>query len=74
MFRLLAFETTDSGCFIVMPYYDEGDLDKAIEARNGQPFDMRQVAGLFMQLCLALQHIHQRGIIHRDVKVSLTTN
>ena len=66
----MAFEITETGCFIVMPFYEEGNLDDAIEARNGKPFDTKYVIGLFMQLCRAIEHIHARGIIHRDVKVS----
>ena len=53
-----------------MPFYEEGNLDEAIEARDGKPFDLKYVIGLFMQLCRAIEHIHAKGIIHRDVKVS----
>jgi serine/threonine protein kinase len=67
----VAFEATDAGCWIVMPFFEEGDLDQAIEARQGQPFELDHIAGLFMQLCRAIQHLHERNIIHRDVKVSL---
>ena len=72
IFSLLEFEIGDSGSFIVMPFYPEGNLDQAIEKRNGKPFDMAHVAYLFMQLCRALEYIHSRNIIHRDVKVSFS--
>lgn len=32
--------------------------------------DTRQRLDLFMQICRAIQHAHQKGIIHRDVKPS----
>ncbi len=32
--------------------------------------DPRQRLGLFIQVCNAIQHAHQKGIIHRDVKPS----
>ena len=63
---------TETSFHIVMPFYEEGNLDQAIEKRNGRPFDLDQVVGLFMQLCRALEYIHSRNIIHRDVKVSFS--
>ena len=32
--------------------------------------DPRQRLGLFIQVCNAIQHAHQKGIVHRDVKPS----
>ena len=33
-------------------------------------FDTRQRLELFIEICLAIQHVHQKGIIHRDIKPS----
>jgi len=32
---------------------------------------VEQLGSWFAEMVLALEHVHQRGIIHRDVKVSI---
>lgn len=55
---------------IIMDYAENGDLSKKIkEAKISQtPFDLKQVFDWFCELCLALKHIHQKKILHRDLK------
>jgi len=56
--------------FIVMEYADGGDLAGRIaqlkKERKAMPEE--EALNVFVQLCLALKHIHDRRIIHRDLK------
>lgn len=56
--------------FIVLEYCDSGDLNGMIEMRKNKsrPFEERQVWFIFKQLCEGLIHLHENGIIHRDLK------
>ncbi|XP_071481293.1 serine/threonine-protein kinase Nek1-like [Diadema antillarum] len=54
--------------YIVMDYCDGGDLFKAINNRRGVLFPEDQVMDWFVQICLALKHVHDRKILHRDIK------
>ena len=53
---------------IVTEYADGGDLNKKIEKQKKVPFDEAQILDYITQICLALQHIHKKKIIHRDLK------
>ncbi|PRW58940.1 serine threonine- kinase Nek1 isoform X5 [Chlorella sorokiniana] len=62
---------TDGGMqYIVMEYAEEGDLEKMLKARGGELLPEGQLMMKFVQLCLGLQHVHAKGIIHRDIKSS----
>ncbi|XP_033369363.1 serine/threonine-protein kinase Nek1 isoform X8 [Parus major] len=59
----------ENGClYIVMDYCEGGDLFKKINAQKGIPFSEDQILDWFVQICLALKHIHDRKILHRDIK------
>ena len=45
-----------------------GDLYKAINGRRGVLFPEDQIVDWFVQICLALKHVHDRKILHRDIK------
>jgi NIMA (never in mitosis gene a)-related kinase len=58
---------------IVMEYVSEGDLTarvKQLAARgdNGGRLTEDEVMWYFVQICLALHHLHGQGILHRDLK------
>ncbi|NXT84661.1 NEK5 kinase, partial [Zapornia atra] len=57
-----------SKLYIVMEYCDGGDLMKRINRQHGVLFDEDQILSWFVQISLALKHIHDKKILHRDVK------
>ncbi|XP_018415537.1 PREDICTED: serine/threonine-protein kinase Nek1 [Nanorana parkeri] len=59
----------ESGClYIVMDYCEGGDLFQRINTQKGVLFSEDQILDWFVQLCLALKHVHDRKILHRDIK------
>ena len=53
---------------IVTEFADGGDLSQKIEQQKKKPFPESQILDYITQICLALQHIHKKKIIHRDLK------
>ena len=53
---------------IVTEFADGGDLNQKIEKQKKVPFSEAQILDYLTQICLALQHIHKKKIIHRDLK------
>nr|XP_033699699.1 serine/threonine-protein kinase Nek5 isoform X5 [Tursiops truncatus] len=54
--------------FIVMEYCDGGDLMKRIKKQRGVLLSEDQILSWFVQISLGLKHIHDRKILHRDIK------
>eukprot|EP00760_Papus_ankaliazontas_P028367 PhM_4_TR3662/c1_g1_i1/m.76360/K08857/NEK1_4_5; NIMA (never in mitosis gene a)-related kinase 1/4/5 len=55
---------------IVTEYYPGGDLERLLAAirKKGQIVSPEIAKAWILQLCSALQYIHERNIIHRDIK------
>ncbi|XP_044300103.1 serine/threonine-protein kinase Nek5 isoform X1 [Varanus komodoensis] len=69
--NIVAFYTSfheKNKLYIIMEYCDGGDLMKRINMQHGVLFDEDKILGWFVQICLGLKHIHDRKILHRDVK------
>jgi NIMA (never in mitosis gene a)-related kinase len=58
----------DGALRIVMDFADAGDLFEAIQNANRAHFSEEQTLHWFVQICVALKHIHDRKILHRDMK------
>lgn len=59
----------DSGkLYIAMEYVDGGDLSKFIEDRNGRLLSEEDVLKIFIQIVIGLKYIHDRKVVHRDLK------
>ncbi len=57
--------TGDGIPFFAMEYIDGVPVT---EFARRQALDLRQRLGLFLQVCEGVQHAHQKGVIHRDLK------
>lgn len=53
---------------IVMDYCDGGDLYNKIRSMRGVAISEDQILDWFVQITLALKHVHDRKILHRDLK------
>jgi serine/threonine protein kinase len=57
--------------YMVMPYRPEGSLADWLSQRSSiDLLSLQDVSGLLTQAASALQHVHDRNIIHQDVKPS----
>ncbi|XP_051958229.1 serine/threonine-protein kinase dst3-like [Xyrauchen texanus] len=54
--------------YIVMEYCAEGDLYKRMQTQERNEFTEEQIRDWFVQICLALQCLHKKNILHRDLK------
>ncbi|XP_076858156.1 serine/threonine-protein kinase Nek5 isoform X3 [Brachyhypopomus gauderio] len=68
LFQHRKINTEGTNLYIVMEFCDGGDLMKRITMRRGQPFTEEQIVDWFVQICLGLKHIHDRKVLHRDIK------
>ncbi|KAL9654085.1 hypothetical protein ABK040_011629 [Willaertia magna] len=60
---------TDGGKLnIVMEYASQGDLYDKIKKQGGKPFSEEKIMDWFIQICLAVKYIHDKRILHRDLK------
>ena len=53
---------------IVMIYCNEGDIYTKIKASKGKNFSEDQILEWLVQMGLALFYLHERKILHRDMK------
>jgi tetratricopeptide (TPR) repeat protein/tRNA A-37 threonylcarbamoyl transferase component Bud32 len=63
---VIDYGQADDLIYIVMKYVPGGTLAERLK----QPIDLATTTKLITQIAAALDHAHQRGIIHRDVKPS----
>ncbi|MEM1069263.1 MAG: TIGR03067 domain-containing protein [Planctomycetota bacterium] len=52
--------------FLVMEYVDGVDLSQVVEDRGMIPID--EACALIEQAAIGLQHAHEQGMVHRDIK------
>ncbi|XP_068867565.1 serine/threonine-protein kinase Nek3 isoform X6 [Aphelocoma coerulescens] len=58
----------DGHLYIVMEYCDNGDLMQKIKHQGGNFFPEDTILHWFVQVCLAVKHIHDKRVLHRDIK------
>jgi eukaryotic-like serine/threonine-protein kinase len=64
--RLFGFGKEETRLFYAMELIDGNSLEE--ELNRGRRFDWREVVRLVIDICRALRHAHDRGVIHRDLK------
>lgn len=53
---------------IVMDYADGGDIHMEVQKRKGDLMPEVRILEWFVQLCFAMHHVHERKVLHRDLK------
>ena len=64
--RLFGFGEHQGVLFYGMELVDGRSLEE--ELLSGRRFEWRQVAEIGIEVCRALKHAHDRGVVHRDLK------
>ncbi|KAF7659760.1 hypothetical protein LDENG_00293190 [Lucifuga dentata] len=63
-----SWEGDDCQLYIVMGFCEGGDLYHRLKEQKGELLPERQVVEWFVQIAMALQYLHERNILHRDLK------
>ncbi|XP_030829270.1 serine/threonine-protein kinase Nek4 isoform X2 [Strongylocentrotus purpuratus] len=63
-----SFESEEGFLYIVMGFCDGGDLYNRLKQQKNAALEERQVVEWFVQIAMALQYMHERNILHRDLK------
>uniref|UniRef100_A0A672ICJ8 Serine/threonine-protein kinase Nek4 n=1 Tax=Salarias fasciatus TaxID=181472 RepID=A0A672ICJ8_SALFA len=63
-----SWEGADCQLYIVMGFCEGGDLYHRLKQQKGELLPERQVVEWFVQIAMALQYLHERNILHRDLK------
>ncbi|NWW52291.1 NEK3 kinase, partial [Pedionomus torquatus] len=58
----------DGHLYIVMEYCDDGDLMQKIKQQGRNLFPEDTILHWFVQMCLGVKHIHDKRVLHRDIK------
>eukprot|EP01062_Namystynia_karyoxenos_P036425 TRINITY_DN2652_c0_g5_i1.p1 TRINITY_DN2652_c0_g5~~TRINITY_DN2652_c0_g5_i1.p1 ORF type:complete len:495 (+),score=120.32 TRINITY_DN2652_c0_g5_i1:121-1605(+) len=63
----------DDNLMVVLEHVDCGDLDRQVKIRCARGLDFFsevEAMTVFLQICMAVDHMHSRRMLHRDIKTS----
>ena len=63
--RIYGHGNVDEHAYLVMEFFEGGDLNRRLA---GKPLAPAEALRIFRELMLALGEIHEKGILHRDLK------
>jgi DNA-binding response OmpR family regulator len=63
--RVFSHGKSEDHAYLVMEFFEGGDLNKRLA---GKPIDPGEALRIFRELMFALGEIHEKGILHRDLK------
>ncbi|XP_035652640.1 serine/threonine-protein kinase Nek4 isoform X3 [Oncorhynchus keta] len=63
-----SWEGEDCQLYIAMGFCEGGDLYHRLKQQKGELLPERQVVEWFVQIAMALQYLHEKCILHRDLK------
>ncbi|XP_066051533.1 serine/threonine-protein kinase Nek4 isoform X2 [Chamaea fasciata] len=63
-----SWQGDDGHLYIVMGFCEGGDLYHKLKEQKGQLLPENQVVEWFVQIAMALQYLHEKHILHRDLK------
>ncbi|MHB1036766.1 MAG: serine/threonine-protein kinase [Pirellulales bacterium] len=66
LLKALEVACRPEGPYFVMPYFDRGSLAEVI--RSGGPLSHAAALGVARGVAAALEYLHQRRLVHRDLK------
>ena len=69
--RVYDFQVEGDIAYIVMEYVPDS-LDKHVRA--GQPLPHQRAVEIGIQICRALSHAHDNGVVHRDIKPKISSS
>ncbi|KAG5846275.1 hypothetical protein ANANG_G00148050 [Anguilla anguilla] len=60
----------DMNVYIVVEYCEGGDLSQEIKKQKdtGEYFPEDQILTWFVEICMAVEYVHEKNILHRDIK------
>uniref|UniRef100_K1RCF7 non-specific serine/threonine protein kinase n=1 Tax=Magallana gigas TaxID=29159 RepID=K1RCF7_MAGGI len=61
------FQEKETLC-IVTEFCDHGDLEQYLKSRKGKSLEEQRIVEWFRQICSALEYLHGRNVLHRDIK------
>lgn len=59
------FMETESALFLLMEFVEGDIFERLIDARS---FELSEILAIITQVCSALNHAHEHGVIHRDLR------
>ncbi|NXN78342.1 NEK4 kinase, partial [Bombycilla garrulus] len=63
-----SWQGDDGHLYIVMGFCEGGDLYHRLKEQKGKLLPENQVVEWFVQIAMALQYLHEKRILHRDLK------